>query len=244
MSDFENPPEPAQPTAPAQPAQSIPTAPSYDQGAVQPQYQAPPGQPASAPVRPLNPTTERRSQTGQFPAPVVNPDQPIMPTQATAPPGIPNEPKGFLGMFQDPATLAATGLLLAVLLAVIAGLINVLDGASVIGAQARLMALTDTVDSGDVALVGIAVALLLVTPDPPGGIPRSLLLQFSAVIAGVIGIFGVIRAMVLLFDANSDAMLRGSGFLATLGVAAAAATVSFYAAKESFRKEAQDETWS
>jgi hypothetical protein len=222
MSDFENP-QPAQPQPPAQPAQSIPAAPSYDQGAPQPQYQqAPDPQAQAAPT---------------YQQPVVNPAQPIMPTQATAPP----EPKGFSGMFQDPATLAATGLLFAVLFAVIAGLINVLDGTTALDAQGRFMALTDTVDSGDVALVGIAVALLLVTPDPPGGIPRSLLLQFSAVISGVIAVFGIIRSLVLLVDGNASSLLRGSGFLATLGVATAAATVSFYAAKESFRKEDLDE---
>ncbi len=224
MSDFENPP-PAQPQPPTQPAQSIPAAPSYDQGVAQPQYQAADPQAAGA------------AAYGQ---PVVNPAQPILPTQATAPTE-PKDPKGFSGMFQDPATLAATGLLVAVLFAVIAGLINVLDGTTALDAQARFMALTDTVDSGDVALVGIAVALLLVTPDPPGGIPRSLLLQFSAVISGVIAVFGIIRSLVLLFDGDSATLLRGSGFLATLGVATAAATVSFYAAKESFRKEGLDE---
>jgi len=208
---------------PAPPAQSIPTAPSYDQGTPQPQYQAPQPQPGYVAPPPAGAT--------------VNPEQPILPTQATAPP----EPKGFSGMFQDPATLAATGLLFAVLFAVVAGLINVLDGATAVDAQARFMALTDTVDSGDVALVGIAVALLLVTPDPPGGIPRSLLLQFSAVISGVIAIFGIIRAFVLLSDSGASSLFRGSGFVATLGVAVAAATVSFYAAKESFRKEALDD---
>ena len=151
------------------------------------------------------------------------------------------EPKGFSGLFQDPATLAATGLLIAVLFAVVAGLINVLDSTTAVDAQARFMALTDTVDSGDVALAGIAVALLLVTPDPPGGIPRPLLLQFSAVVTGVIAIFGIIRSFVLLGAADAATMLRASGFVATLGVAVAAATISFYAAKESFRREARDD---
>src|SRR5690242_17175055 len=118
MSDFENQ-QPAPPEPPAQPAQSIPTAPSYDQGAPQPQYQPAPDQQAQA--------------VAAYQQPVVNPAQPIMPTQATAPP----EPKGFSGMFQDPATLAATGLLFAVLFAVVAGLINVLDGTTALDAQAR-----------------------------------------------------------------------------------------------------------
>lgn len=146
------------------------------------------------------------------------------------------EPKGFSGMFQDPSTLASTGLLLAVLLAVVAGLINVLVDSGIDTWQSRMLALTDTVDVGDVALLGIAVALLLLTPDPPGGIPRPLLMQLDAVLGGVIAVFGVVRSLVLLAEEGA-ALGRLAGFLATMGVAIAAATVSFYAAKESFRKE-------
>ncbi len=162
-------------------------------------------------------------QPGQ-PAPVPNPSP---------------EPSGLKGMFHDASTLASTGLLLAVFCAVGAGLINVIQDPGVSGMSARLLALTDTVDVGDVALLGIAVALLLLTPDPPGGIDRTLLMQFDSALAGIIAVFGVIRALVIL-TGEGAALSRLGGFLATVGFAIAAATVSYYAARESFMKEKAD----
>ncbi len=149
-------------------------------------------------------------------------------------------PKGIIGMFRDPSTLASTGLLTAVAFAVVAGLFAMLDGSLGGDIRDRLLALTSTVDIGDVAILGIAVALLLLTPDPPGGVSRPLLLQLSAVLSGVIMIFELIRAFVVLAQ-EGDALGRIGGFVATLGVAIAAFTMAFYAAKESFLKEAQDE---
>jgi hypothetical protein len=140
-------------------------------------------------------------------------------------------------MANDPSTLASTGLLLAELFAIVAGLVALLEDFG--SMQDRLLALTSTVDIGDVAVLGIAVALLLVTPDPPGGIPRTFLLQCSAVLAVVITVFALIRAVVLLVQEGAFAG-RAGGSLATLGVAIAAATIAFYAAKESARKEGED----
>jgi hypothetical protein len=139
-------------------------------------------------------------------------------------------------MTADPSTLAATGLIGAVLVAIGAGLIAALGHPALYGFRGRLLNLTDTVDVGDVALLGIAVALLLLTPDPPGGLSRSLLLQAAAALAGVIALFGVIRALVIISQDLGWAY-RLSGFIATVGVAIAAATVGFYAAKESFLKK-------
>jgi hypothetical protein len=139
-------------------------------------------------------------------------------------------------MVNDPSTLAATGLIAAVLFAVVAGLIGALGHPALYAFRGRLLNLTDTVDVGDVAILGIAVALLLLTPDPPGGLARSLLLQVAAALAGVIALFGVIRALVLIsLDVGWGTRL--SGFVATVGVAIAAATICFYAAKESFLKK-------
>jgi hypothetical protein len=149
----------------------------------------------------------------------------------------PSDPRGVSGMTADPSTLAATGLLVAVLFAIGAGVINCLanpEGGLTL-AQ-RLILLTETVDVGDVALLGIAVALLLLTPDPVGGIDRPLLLRIDAVLAAVIAVFGVIRALVLVTQDN-PALFRFAGFIATIGVAIAAGTVAFYAAKESFLKQ-------
>ena len=138
------------------------------------------------------------------------------------------------GMFHDASTLASTGLIGAVLFAIAAGVIQAFVDAGRF--QDHLLALTTTVDVGDVALLGIAVALLLLTPDPPGGIERSTLLRTTAVLAGVIAVFGVIQALVLISDEGSAALRIGS-FVATVGMALAAATVSFYAATESFLKK-------
>jgi hypothetical protein len=140
-------------------------------------------------------------------------------------------------MTADPSTLAATGLLAAVLFAVVAGIINFFGSpAEGIAFADRLLALTETVDVGDVALLGIAVALLLLTPDPAGGIDRPLLLRVAAVLAAIIAVYGVVRALVLLAD-DGVMLFRFAGFIATIGVAIAAGTVAFYAAKESFLKQ-------
>jgi hypothetical protein len=144
-------------------------------------------------------------------------------------------PGGLSGMTADPSTLASTGLLAAVLFAVVAGFINFVGDPGGTGFKGRLLALTVTVDVGDVALLGVAVALLLLTPDPPGGIDRPLLLQLDALLAAVITVFGVVRALVVLAD-EGDFFHNLAGFIATVGVALAAATVAFYAAKESFLK--------
>ena len=153
--------------------------------------------------------------------------------QSGAAPG--GDASGVSGMFQDPSTLAATGLIAAVAFAAIAGLLNFL-GSDFIDVKARLFALTDTVDVGDVALLGIAVVLLLVTPDPPGGIERSTLLRVNAVLAAVIAGYGLLRCLIIAID-GGDFFAQFAAFLATLGVALASATVAFYAAKESFLKK-------
>ena len=101
------------------------------------------------------------------------------------PRGNPLEAGGIQGIIKDPATLASTGLLIAVLFAVVAGLVGFFTTANVLdtGFKARMLNLTDTVDVGDVALLGIAVALLLLTPDPPGGVRRDLLMQVDCVLS-------------------------------------------------------------
>jgi hypothetical protein len=151
----------------------------------------------------------------------------------------PFEEGGVQGIIADPATLASTGLLIAVLFAVVAGIIGFFTDANVItsGFRGRMLNLTDTVDVGDVALLGIAVALLLLTPDPPGGVRRDLLMQVDCVLAAIITVYGVIRALVLISVSGSSA-LRLSGFISTVGVAIAAATIAFWAARESFMKQA------
>jgi hypothetical protein len=154
------------------------------------------------------------------------------------PPGQPKQPSGFSGLFQDPSTLAATGLLLAVLCAVAAGVFKFLgDMGGGFSFRYYLLELTGTADVGDVALLGIAVALLLLTPDPPGGIERPLLLRVDAVLAGVIALYGVIRSLVLLAEEGVSVVGRFGLFIQTIGVALAAATIAFYAAKESFLKQ-------
>src|SRR5436190_668326 len=129
---------------------------------------------------------------------------------------------GIQGIIADPATLASTGLLIAVLFAIVAGLVGFFTDANVLdtGFKARMLNLTDTVDVGDVALLGIAVALLLLTPDPMGGVRRDLLMQVTCLLATVIAAFGIIRAIVLL-SIDTGAALRVSGFIATIGVAIA-----------------------
>jgi hypothetical protein len=154
----------------------------------------------------------------------------------SSPPAPGAEPRGVAGMAADASTLAATGLLCAVLFAVGAGVINFLGDPGVLGFQGRLLALTETVDVGDVALLGIAVALLLLTPDPPGGLDRPLLLRLDSGLAWIIAAYGVVRAFVLVIQ-DTDVLHRGAGFIATIGVAIAAATVGYYAARESFLKQ-------
>ena len=140
------------------------------------------------------------------------------------------------GMAADPSTLAASGLIAAVLFAIGAGLIAVLGNPGPAGMRGRLLNLTNTVDVGDVALLGVAVALLLLTPDPPGGLARPLLLQLTALLAGIISFYAVVRSLVLI-SLDTDVAARLAGFIATVGVGLAAATVAFYAAKESFLKK-------
>jgi hypothetical protein len=141
------------------------------------------------------------------------------------------------GLFRDPATLAATGLLVASLFNVLGGFINFLADPGSGGTRERLYQLTDVVEIGDVTLLGLAVALLVLTVDPPGGISRSFLLNANAVLAGVVSLFGVVRAVVWLTDGDGPGPNRLAGFLVTIGIAVAAATVGYWAARESFLKE-------
>lgn len=157
---------------------------------------------------------------------------PVPPSGAAAT----SDASGMRGMFKDPSTLAATGLIGAVVFATFAGILGLLADPAGEGMRGRLLSLTDTVDVGDVALLGIAVALLLLTPDPPGGISRPRLLEVASALACVITIYGAIRAVVVL-TGDGSVLLRVDGFVATVGVALAAATVAFYAAKESFLKQ-------
>jgi hypothetical protein len=140
------------------------------------------------------------------------------------------------GLFRDPSTLAATGLLTASILNVVGGFINFLTDPVGEGIRGRLLSLTDVVEIGDVALLGLAVALLVLTVDPPGGISRPLLLNVTAALAAVIAAFGILRAFVLVSQ-TGPGPFRVAGFLVTIGIALAAATVSYWAARESFLKE-------
>jgi hypothetical protein len=191
----------------------------------QPPYPGQPGQPTPPP-------------TTAFPAPAPPPAgyaAPI-PQQQPVPPSLAAPGADKAGMTADPSTLAATGLLAAVVFAIVAGLINFLADPSPGGFRLRLLQLTNTVDVGDVALLGIAVALMLLTPDPPGGISRPILLRITAGLAAVISFYGIIRSLVIMSESGS-VVLRFGNFVATVGVAIAAATIAFYAAKESFLKE-------
>jgi hypothetical protein len=138
-------------------------------------------------------------------------------------------------MMQDAPTLAATGLIAAVAFATVAGFVGFLVNPGTAGFRGRLLNLTNTVDVGDVALLGIAAVLLLVTVDPPGGIPRSTLLVIVSGLAAIITGYGVIRTVTLISQSGS-ALMRLDASVATLGVAIAAATVGYYAARESFFK--------
>ncbi len=138
-------------------------------------------------------------------------------------------------MMSDAPTLAATGLIVAVGCATVAGFFGFLVNPGSAGFRGRLLNLTNTVDVGDVALLGIAAVLLLLTADPPGGIPRSVLLTVTSALAAVIAGYGVIRTVVLI-SISGSAVLRIDEFIATLGVAVAAATVGYYTARASFFK--------
>jgi hypothetical protein len=161
--------------------------------------------------------------------------EPQGPTGATDP-STGGSPGAMGGMFRDPSTLAATGLL-ASALNVLGGIINSLSDPGVGGFRERLYQLTDVVEIGDVALLGLAVALLVLTEDPPGGVSRPLLLNVDAVLAALVGVLGVVRALVWVTDGNGPGPNRLAGFLVTLGLALAAATVAYWAARESFLKE-------
>ncbi|GEM_PF-1725367 len=159
------------------------------------------------------------------------------PGDAPPPPANAPAPLGAMGgLFQDPSTLAATGLLVASIFNIIGGFINVFTDPLGDGIRGRLLLLTDVVEIGDVALLGLVVALLVLTVDPPGGISRSTLLNVTAALAGVVAAFGVLRAFVLLFE-SGPWPFRLAGFLVTIGITVAAATVSYWAARESFLKD-------
>jgi hypothetical protein len=140
-------------------------------------------------------------------------------------------------MMSDAPTLAATGLIAAVAFATVAGFFGFLVNPGTAGFRGRLLNLTNTVDVGDVALLGVAAVLLLVTADPPGGIPRSTLLVILSGLAAIITAYGVIRTITLISQKGS-ALMRLDEAVATLGVAIAAATVGYYAARASFFKRA------
>jgi hypothetical protein len=146
-------------------------------------------------------------------------------------------PGAMGGMFRDPSTLAATGLLLASTLNVLGGIINSLSDPGVGGFRERLYQLTDVVEIGDVALLGLAVALLVLTEDPPGGISRPLLLNLTAALSAIVGVLGVVRALTWVTDSAGPGPNRLAGFLVTVGLALAAATVAYWAARESFLKD-------
>lgn len=224
MSEYEGQQPPPQQPYPQQPPAQQPPQPEWQQQpAPQPEWQQQPA-PQADWQQPVAAQGVRASQTGQVP-----------PGAVAAAQGAPKA-----NIFSDPSELAATGLIAAVLFAVLGGVVNFFaDPGFGRGFDSRLLSFTATVDVGDVALLGIAVALLLLTPDPPGGMGRPMLLNVTAALAAIIAAEGVIRAIVVISN-GGDALSGLAGFLATLGVAIAAATVSFYAAKESFlKKEAE-----
>lgn len=164
--------------------------------------------------------------------------EPQDPTGATPAPasGAPGDRGAMGGLFRDPATLAATGLLIASMFNIVGGVINFFTDPLGFGLRGRLLGLTDIVEIGDIALLGLAVALLVLTVDPPGGISRPVLLNVTAALAAVVGAFGVLRALLLISE-SGPWPLRIAGFLVTFGVALAAITVAYWAARESFLKE-------
>ena len=70
----------------------------------------------------------------------------------------------------------------------------------------------------------------------PGGISRSTLLNITAVLSGVVAAFGLLRAFLLLTQSGGFPF-RIAGFLVTIGLTLAAATVAYWAARESFLKD-------
>lgn len=186
-----------------------------------------PQQPGVPPVQPSVP--------GQ---PGVPPVQPAVPAQPVTPPA--QGSKGVNGLFSDAATLVATGLLLASAFAILAGGINFLgDPGKYGGLRERIVALTITVDVGDIALLGVAVAMLVLTPDPPGGIPRKVLLWISAALSAIITLLGVIRGLEVITEDGSG-IYRFAGFVATAGLVVAAATIAFFSAKEASVRDMSD----
>jgi hypothetical protein len=209
---------------------------------VPPPQPGPPGQPPQQPWGQQQPYPQQPPQPQQ-----PYPQQPAAPTQPVAPgygqpqaSDAPAEPKGIGGLFRDAATLAATGLIGAVLFAIGASFFGFVSSENRIGFddgfKGRLLRLTETVDVGDVALLGLALALLLLTPDPPGGVRRSVLLLANSVTAAVIAVYGIIRALTLLTIDGTPGLVRFADFVTTIGVAVAAFTIAFYAASESFMK--------
>ena len=145
-------------------------------------------------------------------------NEPQVPQGPTPPPDDAGSAGILGGLFRDPSTLAATGLLVASIFNVVGGFINFFSDPVGEGIRGRLLSLTDVVEIGDVALLGLVVTLLVVTVDPPGGIDRPLLLNVAAAVAGIIAAFGLLRAFVLLFESGTG-LFRLSGFLVTIGAA-------------------------
>lgn len=166
--------------------------------------------------------------------------QPFVPQQPGNTGGGQSASKNLGGMFNDAATLVATGLLVAAAFAIFAGFINFLgDPGPFGGLRERIVALTITVDVGDIALLGVAVAMLVLTPDPPGGIPRKYLLWVTAGLSAIITVLGGIRALEVLTN-KSDFIFRFAGFVAITGLVIAAATIAFFAIKEASVRSASD----
>jgi hypothetical protein len=68
-------------------------------------------------------------------------------------------------------------------------------------------------------------------------------MQFASLLSGIIAVFDLIRAIVVLVD-DGTGVARLSGFITTLGVSIAAATISFYAARVSLAAELEYEASS
>ena len=71
---------------------------------------------------------------------------------------------------------------------------------------------------------------------PPGGFARPILLQVTAALAAIIAVYAIVRSLAIISSEGSAPLLL-SQFIATVGVGIAAATIAFYAAKESFLKK-------
>ena len=140
------------------------------------------------------------------------------------------------GLFRDPSTLAATGLLIASSFNVIAGLINVFT-------DPRGKASEDGCCRSPTWWRSAMWPCWRwpppswCSPSTPGGISRPFLLNTTSVLAAVVAVFGVIRAVAPLASLDGPVTYRVAGFVVTIGIAVAAATVSYWAARESFLKE-------